>query len=96
MKQKMNKSECAKQNTDDESRQNEPIAKNEIILQKTDHEDLSEILKTIFAECSLKMQTFLMRQKMALERYPNGRRWSKEIVRLCLTLYCRSPRGYND
>lgn len=35
------------QNTDDESRQHEPIAKNdEIILQKTDHEDLSEILKT--------------------------------------------------
>lgn len=34
--------------------------------------------------------------KMALERNPNGRRWSKDIIRLCLTLYCRSPRGYNE
>lgn len=42
------------------------------------------------------MQTFLMSQKMALERNPNGRRWSKDLVRLCLTLYCRSPRGYNE
>lgn len=33
---------------------------------------------------------------MALERNPNGRRWSKDLVRLCLTLYCRSPRGYNE
>lgn len=33
---------------------------------------------------------------MALERNPNDKRWSKDIVRLCLTLYCRSPRGYNE
>jgi hypothetical protein len=35
-------------------------------------------------------------QKMALERNPHGRRWDKDIARLCLTLWCRSPRGYNE
>lgn len=51
IKPKLNKSECDVQNTDDESGRNEPcIAKTyEVILQKTDHEDLSEILKTIFS-----------------------------------------------
>jgi len=33
---------------------------------------------------------------MALERNPHGRRWSKDIIRMCLTLWCRSPRGYTD
>ena len=33
---------------------------------------------------------------MALERHPFGRRWRKDIIRLCLTLYCRSPRGYAE
>lgn len=53
------------QNTDVENRQNEPcIAKNdEVTLQKSDHEYLSEIFKIFFPECSLKLQTFLMSQK---------------------------------
>lgn len=65
IKPKLNKSECDVQNTVVENRQNEPcIAKNdEVTLPKSDHEDLSEILKIIFPECSLKMQTFLMSQK---------------------------------
>ena len=66
---------------------------NEVILAESDHNDLSDILTKIFPDCSMKMQTFLLRHKMALERNPNGRRWNKEIIRLCLTLYCRSPRG---
>ena len=69
---------------------------NEVILGETDHNDLSDILTKIFPDCSMKMQTFLLSQKMALERNPNGRRWNKEIIRLCLTLYCRSPRGYSE
>lgn len=32
--------------------------------------------------------------KMALERNPNGRRWSKDIVRLCLIL--SKSKGYNE
>lgn len=65
IKPKLNKSEWDVQNTDVENRQNEPcIAKNdEVTLQKSDHEYLSEIFKIIFPECSLKLQTFLMSQK---------------------------------
>jgi len=37
-----------------------------------------------------------MSQKMALERHPFGRRWNKDIIELCLTLYCRSPKGYTE
>ena len=33
---------------------------------------------------------------MALERHPFGRRCDKDIVRMCLTLWCRSPRGYTE
>ena len=36
---------------------------NDVMLGKSDHNDLSEILKTIFPECPFKMQTFLMSQK---------------------------------
>ena len=68
----------------------------EVVLGESDHKDLSKILQTIFPECSVKMQSFLMSKKMALERHPFGRRWSKDIIRLCLTLYCRSPRGYAE
>ena len=83
--------------TDDSNTHHEHTTQNdEIMLEQSDHNDLSTILKTIFPECSLKMQTFLMNQKLALERNPNGRRWSKETVRLCLTLYCNNPRGYSD
>ena len=72
------------------------LSDNDVMLGKSDHNDLSEILKTIFPEYPLKMQTFLMSQKMALERNRFGLWWSEDIIRLCLTLYCRSPRGYSE
>ena len=31
---------------------------------------------------------------MALEGDPHGRRWNKDFIRMCLTLWCRSLRGY--
>lgn len=60
IKPKLNKSECDVQNTDVENRQNEPcIAKNdEVTLQKSDHEDLSEILKIIFLNVRWKCKHF--------------------------------------
>jgi hypothetical protein len=57
---------------------------------------MSQILDKIFPECNEKMKTFLLSQKMANERYPKGRRWDRDIVRLCLTLCCRSAKGYTD
>ena len=76
-KPKESKSDCNVQMTDDSNKHHEYTKKNdEIMLEQSKHNYLSTILKTIFPECSLKMQTFLMNQKMALERNPNGRRWS--------------------
>ena len=40
------------------------LSDNDVMLGKSDHNDLSEILKTIFSECPLKMQTFVMSQKL--------------------------------
>ena len=37
----------------------------EVVLGESDHKDLSKILQTIFPEYSVKMQSFLMSQKMA-------------------------------
>lgn len=69
---------------------------NEITLCESNNEDMTEILNRIFPECPVKMRTFLLNQKMALERNPHGRRWDKDVIRVCLTLYCRSPRGYSE
>ena len=57
---------------------------------------MSIILNKIFPDCPDKMKTFLFSQTMALERHSNGRRWNSDIVRLCLSLWCRSPHGYTD
>ncbi|CAG2238930.1 unnamed protein product [Mytilus edulis] len=76
---------CIRSNTDQD-----------VILSTEDNNDMSEILTKIFPECSDKMKLFLMSQKMAIERNPHGRRWNRDIVRLCLTLWCRSPKGYTE
>lgn len=73
-----------------------PDQNNQIILEENDHEDLSDIFHKLFPECNAKMSEFLMSQKMALERNKHGRRWNKDIVRLCLTLWCRSPLSYSE
>ncbi|KAJ8313792.1 hypothetical protein KUTeg_008353 [Tegillarca granosa] len=67
-----------------------------LLLCKSDNNDMSIILNNVFPECSDKMKTFLLSQKMAMETNPNGRRWDRDIVHLCLTLWCRSPKGYNE
>jgi hypothetical protein len=69
---------------------------NIVTLNESDHTDLSVILNQVFPECQPNMTKKFKSQKMALERNPHGRRWDKDIARLCLTLWCRSPRGYNE
>jgi hypothetical protein len=68
----------------------------DITLCENDDNDMSIILNKIFPDCPDKMKTFLFSQKMALERHQNGRRWNRDIVRLCLSLWCMSPHGYTD
>jgi hypothetical protein len=67
------------------------LSDNDVMLGKSDHNDLSENFQFFFSQCPLKMQTFVMSQEIALERNRFGRQWSKDIIRLSLTLYCRSP-----
>ena len=67
----------------------------DLLLNKTDNDDMSQILDKIFPECNEKMKTFLLSQKWPM-RVPKGRRWDRDIVRLCLTLWCRSAKGYTD
>jgi hypothetical protein len=69
---------------------------NDVTLCENDDNDMSIILNKIFPDCPDKMKTFLFSQKMALERHPNGRRWNRDIVRSCLSLWCKSPHGYTD
>jgi hypothetical protein len=69
---------------------------NDVTVCENDENDMSIILNKIFPDCPDKMKTFLFSQNMALERHPNGRRWNRDIVRLCLSLWCRSPHGYTD
>jgi hypothetical protein len=40
-----------------------------VTLSENDHQDLVEIFKNIFPDCSTKMSNFLMSQKRALERH---------------------------
>ncbi|KAK3108741.1 hypothetical protein FSP39_014554 [Pinctada imbricata] len=68
----------------------------DVTLCESDHKDLKSILENIFPDCSSKMSAFWLSQKQALERKPHGRRWNSDVIRVCLTLWCRSPRGYRD
>ena len=67
-----------------------------ISLSKSDNNDLETILNGVFKDCPPKIMEFLVSQQKALSNHPNGRRWSKNIIRLCLTLWCRSPRSYTE
>ena len=72
------------------------INNNTVVLEETDHNDMTEILNKVFPNCGVKISTFLKSQKMALDRHPNGRWWDKGIIRMCLSLWCRSLKGYAD
>jgi hypothetical protein len=43
-----------------------------------------------------KIVAFLVLQQKALSHKPKGRRWSKSIIRICLTLWCRSQKCYKE
>ncbi|CAG2254808.1 unnamed protein product [Mytilus edulis] len=61
-----------------------------------DSNDIEVIFNEISKDCSSQILEFLMSQKKALSNHPNGRCWNANIIRLCLTLWCRSPQCYTD
>lgn len=65
-----------------------------VMLNECDHTDFSAILDNIFPSCTDKMKLFFTAQRDALKAKPKGRRWNKDVIRTCLTIWCRSPRAY--
>lgn len=44
---------------------------------------LDHVLKTV----PDKIATFLKSQVLTVKSHPNGRRWPRDIIRMCLSLY---------
>ena len=66
---------------------------NEINLNETDERDLDKILDTLFPQASPEMKSFLQTQYEVLkEKSVKRRRWNKNIIQVCLSLWSRSPR----
>lgn len=77
--------------------ENEMENGNDILLTNCDHSDMATVFnKVLKSEVPEKMMEFFVSQAESLKVNPKGRRWNKDIIRMCLTLYCRSPRGYED
>ena len=75
---------------------NDENVKHDIKLLPADHSDFVDILDKVISECPERLKVFLVSQKNAVTSCPNGRRWNKDVLRICLSLWCRSPRGYAD
>ncbi|CAG2190200.1 unnamed protein product [Mytilus edulis] len=67
-----------------------------LTVSDSDSNDIEVIFNEISKDCSSQILEFLMSQKKALSNHPNGRCWNANIIRLCLTLWCRSPQCYTD
>ena len=67
-----------------------------LTLSESDNNDMHIILKEMSKGCPRKIMEFLQSQKSALSSHPNGRRWNINIIRLCRTMWCRSPKSYSD
>ena len=74
---------------------NDENVKHDIKL-PADHSDFVDILDKVIPECPERLKVFLVSQKNAVTPCPNERRWNKDVLRICLSLWCRSPRGYAD
>ncbi|PIK42459.1 hypothetical protein BSL78_20688 [Apostichopus japonicus] len=69
----------------------------DVILDEDDDSDISKILESYFPNASPEMKVLLKSQHGALKtKSPNGRKWDKEIISLCLSLWLRNPQAYQD
>lgn len=65
-----------------------------VVLEENNDKDMKLILKRVLPEASGEMLDMLTDQKKNIARNPTGRRWDKKTIRLCLSLWCRSPKNY--
>lgn len=69
--------------------------KHDFFVSESDHADVSAILESVFPNASDKMKLFLKSQHDILcSKSPQARRWNKDVVSLCLSLWIRSPKAY--
>lgn len=87
---------CMKECSVPKNLSEKPICdKDDIFVSESDHADLSNILESIFPNASDKMKLFLKSQHEILcSKSPQARRWNKDVVSLCLSLWIRSPKAY--
>lgn len=67
-----------------------------IQLSDISHKDMTDVLDHVLKTVPDKIATFLKSQLQTIESHPNGRRWPRDVTRMCLSLYCRSPKTYHD
>ena len=73
------------------------ISENEIELNDQDHTDLMDVLNKIIPNCPQEFKTLLQSQAQHFNsKNKKSNRWPQEIIQLCLTLWTRSPRSYQD
>ena len=80
----------------EEEEEEEEEEENKFVLTKSNHEDMRIILEKVMPEASGEMLDLLVNQKQNLERNPKGRRWDKKTISLCLSLWCRSRKNYQQ
>ncbi|KAJ8044896.1 ATP-dependent DNA helicase PIF1 [Holothuria leucospilota] len=74
-----------------------PRKSQQVLLEDDDHEDMSVLLEKCFPHASDEMKILLKAQQDALKaKGPTGRRWNKDVISTCLSLWLRSPRAYED
>ena len=67
-----------------------------VTLSENDSNDIEMIFNEVSKDCPPKILEFLLSQKKAMSAHPHGRRWNMSLIRLCLTLWCRSPKCYGQ
>ena len=68
-----------------------------INLDQSDSVDLSNILDNVMNDAPSQMIPMLQEQKRQLQaKSSTGHRWGIDTIRLCLSLWLRNPRGYQD
>ena len=68
-----------------------------IELEPTMASDLGSVLAAVLSNASNDMKAFIVEQQRQLNTNgPSGRRWSKALISTCLSLWIRSPQGYQD
>lgn len=61
---------------------------------ENEEESTTAVLKKLFPGAPSQMIAILAEQAKNVGRSPNGRRWSKDVISICLQLYNRSPKCY--